>query len=260
MTGTGCPFHCTFCATPAYFKGKSSLRPVRSVLDEIEYGIDRYQVKLWSVWDDTFTVQSERVKEFCQGLIERHLDISWWCFGMARWLLKHPELVRLMADAGCKMIWIGGESNENGQLKAYRKGVSMADTKDAAKLIKQHDILPTVSFLLGERDDDLSAVERKLDTYRAFERLGCVNIYTLLIPVPGTPLFSELSLSSQFRRNDLRSYSGVRSILAGDPEVSDALEEIYFNAYCDSILSSRWQDNWDRANLGDPQPLLGRQM
>lgn len=250
LTATGCRHHCTFCATPEYFSGKYRTRPLDSVLNEIQDAVSQYSVTRWSVWDDTFTVEPSRVRAFCEGLLGRELAIEWWCFAHAKWVTRHPDLLGLMREAGCRMMWIGIESVDADRLGVYKKGNTTHEGLKAVELILQREILPTTSFLIGEPGEDQLSLERRIRASEYFQSLGSVNVYTLLIPVPGTELFRQLFDTNQISNRDLRLYSGARSVLKYKALKAEDLEEAFFSVYSRSILSARFMDaSWGGADL-----------
>ncbi len=248
LTSLGCPHKCTFCATPAFFRHKYQVHSIECALDEIENGVKKYGVNQWSVWDDTFTVNSARVQSFCHGLLEREIDISWWCFGHAGWIVRNQDKIKQLRQAGCKMMWVGIESVDENSLTSYQKGTNPGEGLQAIEILLENDILPTTSFLVGELDDDKQSLNRRLKSSERYKQLGCVNIYTLLIPVPGTYLFTQLFNGNKIVNHDLRLYSGVRSVVKYNDLSPDNLEEIFFSAYVSSILSNRWLNAHGRIN------------
>ncbi len=249
LTATGCPHRCVFCATPAHFKGRYVSRPIDAVLDEVEHGVVTHGIHDWSIWDDTFTVRADRVEAICRGLIDRSLEIRWWCFGHAAWVVQHADLLPLLHEAGCRMMWIGVESLEESNLARYSKGLAADTALRAVDRLVAADMLPTTSFLLGEPDDDATSLDRRLRATEKFTDRGCVNVFTLLIPVPGTPLFQALLAEDRLASTDLRLYSGVRSVVRYPGIDPSDVEKLFFEAYTGSILSKRWVSTTGRANL-----------
>lgn len=249
LGATGCPHRCAFCATPIHFQGRYRERSLDQVLEEIATGVRDSGVRAWSVWDDTFTVRQDRLISFCRGLVQRGLDVRWWCFGQAHWILQHRDLLPIMRQAGCRMVWIGAESVDRNRLDAYRKGITPSEVARAAEALLEAELLPTMSFLFGEPDDDRSSLSRRLQASRQIQDMGCVNVYTLLIPVPGTTLFRELENRGRITRRDLRLFSGVRAVLELPGLSQEELEEEFLRAYSESVLSERWTRAFGRANL-----------
>jgi radical SAM superfamily enzyme YgiQ (UPF0313 family) len=79
VTSRGCPFSCRFCSSPSFWGRHVRFRSPPSIVDEIRYIRDRYGLIYFSLRDDTFTLERDRVLEFCDLLIRERLHILWNC-------------------------------------------------------------------------------------------------------------------------------------------------------------------------------------
>ncbi len=71
--------------------------------------IDRYNAKAIWFYDDTFNYNPQRARRICDMIIERKLDIKWYC--EVRVDLMTKELTAKMAEAG--MFYAGFESRSD---------------------------------------------------------------------------------------------------------------------------------------------------
>src|SRR5256885_1096386 len=69
ITSRGCPFSCTFCATPGNWGRKVRAHTPEYVLDEIQFCMDRYGAKVIWVYDDIFNFNPKRVNEICDLIL-----------------------------------------------------------------------------------------------------------------------------------------------------------------------------------------------
>ena len=111
MTSRGCPFHCTFCATPHNWGRKVRGLSPENVLRELELLVDRYNAKAIWFYDDTFNYNPRRATKICDMIIERKLDIKWYC--EVRVDLMSRELTAKMAEAGMFYAGFGVESGNH---------------------------------------------------------------------------------------------------------------------------------------------------
>jgi radical SAM superfamily enzyme YgiQ (UPF0313 family) len=58
-TSLGCPFRCTYCASPYLTKGFSRRDPL-SVVDEIEYWTNKYQINNFAFYDDALLIEPSK--------------------------------------------------------------------------------------------------------------------------------------------------------------------------------------------------------
>ena len=245
----GCPHSCSFCSTPLYFERRFLQRPVSCLVEEIRKRMVAFRVSRFSLWDDTFTTSPPRVKEFCETLLHDGPAIEWWCFGHTRFVNSHPELLDLMRRAGCTMMWLGIEATDERTLEAYNKRVTYAQGVQAVKYLVAADILPTTSIILGNVDDTDDDLKSTIDVSMRLMDLGTVNVYTLLIPIPGTPVFSMIQKEGRLASRDLRLYNGARNVIRHPHLDGERLEEVFYEAYANAILSDRFLRQAGRVNF-----------
>jgi radical SAM superfamily enzyme YgiQ (UPF0313 family) len=148
FTGRGCPYLCTFCSWPETLMGrKYRVRSVDNVLDELEW----IQANLPAVRevffeDDTFTVSSRRVAEFCAGYRQRGLSIPWACNTRAT---LDAETMKKMKRAGCRLLIVGYESGDDQILRNIRKGITTADIRNFARAARRAGLLVHGDFIIG---------------------------------------------------------------------------------------------------------------
>jgi len=120
-TSRGCPAQCTFCLWPQAMSGhRWRLRSVENVIAEVRRARELFpQAREIFFDDDTFTWKSSRVVEMCAAL--KPLKITWSC--NSRVTIDYDTL-RIMKDAGCRLLVVGFESGDPEILKTIRKGAT----------------------------------------------------------------------------------------------------------------------------------------
>ena len=118
FTGRGCPNYCTFCSWPETLMGrKYRVRSVKNVVDEFEYIQNELpEIKEIFIEDDSFTIDKNRLTEFCEELKKRKIDINWSCQSRAD--LDYNTMTK-MKEAGCRLLDVGYESGNDQILKKY---------------------------------------------------------------------------------------------------------------------------------------------
>lgn len=190
VTGRGCPFSCTYCASPAMWsKKKVRLRSVDNVMDELVLITKQYPHNVIYFEDDTFTMQKNRTMDLCKRIIDEGLNIKWKCDTRADCV--SDELVKLMKEAGCICMKIGVESGSEKILKMINKRVTKDVLLKASRIIKSHGIPLTIYLMTGfpdETDEDLR------ETIRFAHEIDA-NYYSLSIAAPyfGTKIYNEFT-------------------------------------------------------------------
>ena len=207
MTGRGCPFACTFCSSAGVWKRVARFRTVENVLGEIQQIKVKYRTIQFSFKDDTFTVNRERVLEFCRAVKNKNLKIDWECNARAN--LIDEQMLREMKSAGCNSIKIGIESGSDRVLKTVmKKGITVAQIKHAAKLLRKVGIHWTGYFLMGIPTETEQEVLQTLTLMRKikpdFASLSVFESY------PGTELY-DMGISKGYM-TDARTLADYYSI------------------------------------------------
>ena len=108
MASRGCPFDCSFCASPQMWGRRYRARSPEDVLAEVDELVNKYAAKALWIFDDTFTIQRQRTTAICEGLAEQFPGIKWTC--EIRVDTVDRELLADMQKAGCYCVAFGVES------------------------------------------------------------------------------------------------------------------------------------------------------
>jgi radical SAM superfamily enzyme YgiQ (UPF0313 family) len=188
LTGRGCPFNCAFCSTSVMHGRKYRKRDPVKVVDELEYLKNRYNHDSFSIVDDTFTVDKERTKKICEGIIRRNLDITWGCSARADTI--DPCLIKIMSKAGCKGLFFGIESLDDEVLKKIKKGFTAKKAVRMVEIAIDEGITVDVSFILGLPGDNIKNTEKIYGFVKKHKITGRILINTLQI-LPGTDIYQN---------------------------------------------------------------------
>jgi anaerobic magnesium-protoporphyrin IX monomethyl ester cyclase len=190
VTSRGCPYQCAFCASSHFWGTKVRMRSVASVLNEIEEIHHRYHFDAVAFLDDTFNLFPKRVIEICHGIIEKKLDLWWWCLSRIDLLLRNEEMVKEMVRAGAKSVFIGVESSSTETLEALKKGIDVESTVQAVEMLKKNGLQIHASYILGELHETVETIH---ETIHFAKRLDTnVAQFSILTPYPGTAIYEQV--------------------------------------------------------------------
>jgi len=134
-TSRGCTSNCTFCAVNINSKLQKAKRwrgrSPANVVDEIQYLVEKYNVKLINFQDSSFDdPHIERSKLLCEEILSRELEISIKIYLRANNIhndTESIELYKLYKKAGVDVIIIGAEAGSDYELKIYGKSAKLKD-------------------------------------------------------------------------------------------------------------------------------------
>jgi len=143
VTSLGCPYHCGFCTAGAYgYKA----RQVDNVIPELE-ALSRLGVKEVLFQDPTLSINTNRVVELCQKMLEAGLKLTWSCNADNHSL--NEEKISWMKKAGCHTVSVGIESGDDGLLKKYAKPITTAEITNTIRLLNKYRLRVLGYFILG---------------------------------------------------------------------------------------------------------------
>src|SRR5882762_4241774 len=112
-SGRGCPYGCEFCTVTGFFGDSIRFRSNESVVNELlllKQRAERDRGKITNFFiNDNFAINIKRTKSLLRDIIAADAQLPWIAQISAN-LLRDEELVDLMADSGCKWVFIGMES------------------------------------------------------------------------------------------------------------------------------------------------------
>jgi anaerobic magnesium-protoporphyrin IX monomethyl ester cyclase len=173
QTSRGCPHRCGFCYNSIFNKNRWRGKSARRVLDEIEHIVKKYpHIKIIDPIDDNVFVDKYRVKEMCQGIIDRKLAVQWRANCRFDYLATYDKsFLELLAKSGCVELDFGGESGSDRLQQLICKDVTAQEMLQSVANLKRWapTIEPYVSWmsgLPGETDKDLAETFDLMDSLR----------------------------------------------------------------------------------------------
>ena len=186
-TSRGCVHNCIFCVANILYGKKVRYRSVASIIDELEnHIIGKFGVRYIWMYADDFTISCKYVKELCQAIIDNKIKIKWWT--NTRVDQQDVEMFRLMKEAGCFMLSIGGESGNADILRKIKKGTNPQDIKNTVRILRKIGINSVVYFLLGLPGENIATIRETINFAKEINP-DYVEFYPAT-PYPGTEFYN----------------------------------------------------------------------
>lgn len=185
FTSRGCPFNCTYCASKVIWGRQVRFRSPENVLDEIDYLVTKYKLRVLDVADDIFTINNKRANAILDGLIERKYDLHFNC--LSRVDTINRDLLEKMKKAGCYLIRFGVESGSQKILDRMKKQVKISKIKEAFKLTKEVGIPATASFMLGHPGETQQTAQETINIAKEIDPY--LAHFFITIPLVGTEVY-----------------------------------------------------------------------
>ena len=228
-TARGCPGKCVFCSANTMHPGYRC-RSVESVIKQIKYFIDRYDMKNFYIIDDTFTAVRNRVFSFCRELNKLDRKLGWMCETRADPI--DPEIAEAMAGAGCCRVQIGLESSDNEILKKIRKNVTIEQVEYAIKCFYQADIRTYISFIFGHAWDTIETMRTLIDYVEQLKKkYNVAPFFAINTPYPGTYQYEHsLEIGLNIHSHQWEDLNLTEPVISTKNFTAEQLRSIYFEA------------------------------
>jgi radical SAM superfamily enzyme YgiQ (UPF0313 family) len=188
IPSVGCPMGCNFCTTSAFFGGKGKFVNFYETGDElfdVMCGIEaELKVNSFFVMDENFLLHRTRAMRLLERMKEAGKSWELSVFASANAIGKYTmqELVEL----GISWVWMGLESPQSN----YNK-LQGTDIGQLTRELREHGIRVQGSTIIGLEhhtpDNIVGEIESAIDYQTDFHQ------FMLYTPVPGTPLYQEMS-------------------------------------------------------------------
>ncbi len=192
FSSRSCVNKCHYCSERNYFM-LFRVRSGKSLFEEVQFQLSYFpNVKFFNFNDSVFNGSLKTVREFSELLLKNNVRIVWGGQGIIRDMT--PELLNLMAKAGCVSINFGVETGSDTVRKSMNK--NNFTNKLAAKLLKDtHDagIKVTTNFMFGyptETEEDFQMTLNFIrQNYKWIDHVYPSNFFTSFMP--GTYLYEN---------------------------------------------------------------------
>ena len=131
-----CPYSCAFCYRNRLNCGKYVARNIVDVVDEIE----SIECENIYIIDDDFLVGTERLETFVRLIKERNIKKKFVAFGRADFIVKHPEIIKMLSEIGFYYILTGLEYIENKRLSDTNKRSGVNTNGNAIRILHENNI------------------------------------------------------------------------------------------------------------------------
>lgn len=192
----GCPFTCGFCYSPG-FHSDTRVKSRGKIEDEL-LELQSLGVRELDVYDDTLLgARREEILSFAD--LCRRLGFEW--IANLRVNMLDRELLGRIEGSGCRWLYFGLESGDDGALRRMSKGYTAAQVEAGLEVLRGSRLPVVFSLLVGLPTEGADGgVESALDfAARLHERHPAAEVQLQsYVPLPGTPLYPQ-ALARGFR-------------------------------------------------------------
>ena len=188
LCSRGCPYQCTFCYHSLGIRYR--LRSLDKIFSEIENAINKYKINALSIHDDLFSINKERLFEFCKRIKElgkKAGGLSWSCQLSVNNIDK--RLLETVKNAGCNIVSFGFESYNSEVLKSMKKPITPEQIDKTVKLCMEVGVGMQGGFIFGDIAETEETAKETLDYWKK----NCKGQLKLgfIQPYPGSEIYKR---------------------------------------------------------------------
>ena len=202
-TSRGCVFGCVYCNKSIFGRTFRTKSPQR-IVDEME-SLLLAGFKEIHIIDDGFTTNLDRAKSICDLIIQSRLRFPWKLCNGIRVDKVDREFLQKAKDAGCYSIAFGVESGSQTLLNNISKGTTLAQAQDAFRWCREIGIETVGFFMLGLPGETEYTMQQTIDF--AKELAPDYAKTSILLPLPGTPLYESFEHNGYIKSKDWSLYN-----------------------------------------------------
>ncbi len=263
----GCGFRCTFCTPngidqtielefkrtqPTYVERPPlRKRSVEQIIAEFQE-IAALGYKAVEIADNILTWGNRRTQQICAGI--EPLNLQWICLARAN-MLHDVDTVRAMGKAGCKMVYMGSESFDDGLLEDMVKEIKVKDIIKAVETCKEAGVEPEVSVLMGASPKETWTT--LYNSWRMSRRLGTRFVhFSVALPSPSTELYDIARTNGWLKNGDFTPADNTKDVIIDLPHLSSTELRLALKlAYAIQYLSPTGMLKQSR-NVGSLEDLM----
>jgi anaerobic magnesium-protoporphyrin IX monomethyl ester cyclase len=168
-------------------------------------------------------------------------------------MLHDAEQIQAMARAGCKLVYMGSESFDDGLLDDVVKEIKVRDVEKAVRTCRENGVEPEVSVLIGASPNE--TWRTLFNSWRASRRLGTRFVhFSVALPAPSTQMYDDAMANGWFVEGDFRPADNQREVIIDLPNLTRRdLRLALKAAYAAQYLSPRgvWEHARRVRTVGD---------
>ncbi|MBN1879094.1 radical SAM protein [bacterium] len=199
----GCPYDCMFCVKNMYGVGFRT-KSIPQFIGEIDYIIDRVGARTAYFIDLEFTVNRKMAEAVSHHLINRGSPLQ-WCVQTRADSVDLP-LLKLMRQAGCRIVHFGVETGSEKIRKTLNKGITFEQIEKGLRAAREAGMQTVCFFMFGLPGETLEDMD---ETIRFARKLNpTFASFHIALPYPGTQFHNQVAADL---KGDLfpKAYTGI---------------------------------------------------
>ena len=197
IPSVGCPMGCNFCSTSAMFGGKGKFINFYETGDEL-FDImcqleEAQQTQSFFMMDENFLLYRKRALRLLE-LMEAN-DKAWSLYVFSSANVLRSYTIEQLVGLGISWVWMGLEGDDSQYTKLHGM-----DPRSLVRNLQSHGIRVLGSSIIGLENHTLENIDQVIDSAVRYNTE--FHQFMLYTPLPGTPLYKELTAAGVMKAAD----------------------------------------------------------
>jgi anaerobic magnesium-protoporphyrin IX monomethyl ester cyclase len=190
-TSRGCTRNCNFCSIHHMYGRSYRTYRIERIIADLNDIYYNKKTRLVFITDDNMVLNPKWVMEFCDAVIaQNYKNLSLFVQADCASMAKHEDMVKKMAEAGFRGVFLGIENASEKNLKAMHKEGAALKARQAVANCHKHGLMVIGGLIFGLPEDDEESIR---NNYSFLNELQADASYCqMLSPFFKTPLRDEL--------------------------------------------------------------------
>jgi radical SAM superfamily enzyme YgiQ (UPF0313 family) len=223
----GCPYSCNFCSVIKISGHRIRTESIETILASLR-AAKKADVRFVMFTSDNFNKYPE-VRQLAEAMIAERLEIPFFAQCDTQ-IQRDPDLIELLARAGCFQIFVGVESFDTATLRgAHKFHNDPGKYARIVELCRESGVTTFFSNILGFPPDTERGILEHLATLR--ELAPDVAGFYLLTPIPGTEQYDDFLRDGWITEKNLDRFDGACMTWRHPNLSSEELRRLLFHCY-----------------------------
>lgn len=231
--GRGCLNRCAFCSEGSFWEGAWHGFSGERAAEEVRRLYLDHGKSVFYLGDNDFLVSPQRVVDFCAALGRMRLPVHLWVQTTVRHACQHPDLLRLLREAGAYQAMLGLESVNPAILRRYAKPQNLELMERAIANVKAAGLAVMGCWMWGDWEDTEESLRAGVDW--VLDRCDFLAP-SVTMPYPGTPYHEACRAAGRIEVEDLEKYGKFYFVMGTRTMSREECQE----RYDEVVFSRRW--------------------
>ncbi len=206
----GCPHDCEFCSVVMMF----GRRIRRDTIERTIQALGPMAGKEVFFYDDNFIMSKRFTKELLAQMIRARLDVRFSAQIRVDSVCRNGkvdhELLQLLRDAGCFLVYLGLESADPCTLEEFNKNLNVDDIAGGLQALHSYGINSHGMFVVGADTDTVESIQATVD-FAIEHDIGSAQ-FLILTPLPGTRQTEQLRREGRILTRNWTLYDAMHVV------------------------------------------------